>query len=227
MPFTPRVSTNDIIRKGSYIRSFAVYYQNTIESLIKQGHFSELEIHRGFYTLIGAMDGILRSLENNTRTLDGYLRYIPIVKQWIEAKTLSDEASMQHYYNDVRAFIHKDSREIAEAIKGTLKNRVIIDEERMPEYKEIMYKVAQDCIEFCCNEFRKDIENYQKRTRVSWEEKVQILRIEDEKFVAERSEEPEMLKNNEGQGVLWRQRVRQENRQRNKTSSTNNQGNLG
>ena len=50
----------------------------------------------------------------------------------------------------------------------------------MPAYLNCMQEIAIDYVEFCLDKFRKDIDEYRPKKRVTWKEQSEVAQISDE-----------------------------------------------
>jgi hypothetical protein len=116
--------------------------------------------------------------------------------------------SVTYSYNDIHAFINKDAKSVARKISG--KEKPKISPEKMPAYLDCMHEIAVDCVEFCLDKFRRDIEAYRAEHHVTWAQKSEIAQITDKKHhegQRVKRKDSEELKDNEGNRQDWRARM--------------------
>jgi hypothetical protein len=184
-----------------YIMFYREHREEEIDKIM-EGNFSEKEINAGLSKIMLGVSGIIRSLtfaENVTE----YLMAIPSIRENIYKKDRQQNAAKKnHYYDDIHAFINKD----AEKVSDKVDLEPPIADNRMPEYLEIMYGIAVDCIDVCLDKFKLDIEEYQSRKRVSWAERVTLkTTIDGQQMVT-----IEPLENNEGNRIEWKERIKKD-----------------
>ena len=194
------IHVRDIMK--DYVTFYREHREEELDK-IKEGNFSEEEINAGLSEIILAVSGIIRSL-TFANDVTEYLVAIPTIRENIYNKDRQQYAAKKitHDYDNIHAFINKD----AEKVSDKVDLEPPIADNRMPEYLEIMYGIAVDCIDVCLDKFKLDIEEYQSRKRVSWAERVTLkTTIDGQQMVT-----IEPLKNNEGNRIEWKERIKKD-----------------
>lgn len=173
----------------------------------KRRIFGEKEVNAGLTWIICGVPNIIQSTLEYATSLDQFLLVIPKIRENIFNPEKQRAAqTITHSYRDIHDFLNRD----AEGVKEMLGRKTKIPPEKMPAYLDCMHEIAIDCVEFCLDKFRRDIELYRAEHHVTWAQKSEIAQIADRKHhegqkVKKRGFED--LQDNEGNRKDWRARI--------------------
>jgi hypothetical protein len=193
------------IMRSNYASCYKLHREEELDE--KRKILGEKELNAGLSQIVvGVPDAIQNTLEYAT-SLDQFLLVIPKIRENIFNPEKQKAAQTITYsYNDIHDFLNRD----VEGVKEMLGRKAKITPEKMPAYLDCMYEIVVDCVEFCLDKFRRDIESYRAENHVTWAQKSEIAQIVDRKHhegqkVKKRGFED--LRDNEGSRKDWRDRI--------------------
>ena len=205
------------IMKDNYTGWYEMDKQELLDE--KRAIFGEKEINAGLLPIVCGVPNIIQNTLEYANSIDQFLLVIPKIRENIFNISRQKSAQRITYsYNDIHAFINKDE----EGILRKIDSRIKIPSEKIADYMDCMYEIAIDCIDFCLDKFRRDIEEYRAEGHVAWAQKVEVAQIVDRKHhegqkVKKRGSED--LQDNEGNRVEWRAKI--ESRKARRTNKEN------
>jgi hypothetical protein len=191
------IDVRDIMK--DYVTFYREHREEELDK-IKEGNFSEEEINAGLSKIVLGVSDIIRSLKFADDVAE-YVAAIPSIRENIYNKDRQQYAvkKITHDYDDIHAFINKD----AEKVSNKIDLEPPIADSRMPEYLDIMYSIAVDCIDICLEKFKLDIEEYKSKKHISWAEKVtHKATVDGQQMVISKP-----MKDNEGNREDWKARM--------------------
>lgn len=187
----------------------------------KRKVFGEKEINAGLSRIVVEAPDIIQNTLEYANSPDQFLRVIPKIRENIFNPEKQKAAQTITYsYNDIHAFINKDEESVIRKIGRKAK----IPSEKMPAYLDCMREIAIDCVEFCLDKFRRDIEAYRAEHHITWAQKSEIAQIVDRKHhegqkVKKRGFED--LRDNEGSRKDWRAKIADKKARNDKENASN------
>lgn len=202
------------VMKSNYTGCYELDREEFLDE--KRKIFGEKEVNAGLSRIVVEAPDIIQNTLEYANYPDQFLRVIPKIRENIFNPEKQKAAQKITYsYNDIHAFINKDEESVIRKIGRKAK----IPSEKMPAYLDCMREIAIDCVEFCLDKFRRDIEAYRAENHITWAQKSEIAQIVDRKHhegqkVKKRGFED--LRNNEGNRKDWLTRVAEKKARTNK-----------
>ena len=193
------------IMKSNYTGCYELDREEFLDE--KRKIFGEKEVNAGLLRSVVEAPNIIQNTLEYTNSTDQFLLVIPKIRENIFNPQKQRAAQTITYsYRDIHDFINKDEESVIRKIGRKTK----IPPEKMPAYLDCMREIAIDCVEFCLDKFRRDIEAYRAENHVIWAQQSEIAQIVDRKHhegqkVKKRGFED--LIDNEGNRKDWRARV--------------------
>jgi len=206
------------IMKGNYPTLYKLDREEFLNE--KRERVGEKEVNALLTEIVCGVPDIIQSTLEYSNSVDKFLLVIPRIRSNIFDREKQKTAQRMNYiYRDIHDFLNKDPEGIQEML-GLKK--IKIPPEKMPAYLDCMREIAIDCVEFCLDKFRRDIEDYMAENHVTWAQKVEVAQIVDRKHhegqnIKKRGFED--LQDNEGNRVKWRTEI--ESRKARKTNKEN------
>lgn len=173
----------------------------------KRKIFGEKEINAGLSRIVVEVPTAIQMTIEYAASLDQFLLAIPKIRENIFNPEKQKAAQrIFHSYQDIHDFINKDAKGVAEMLGRKAK----IPPEKMPAYLDCMREIAIDCVEFCLDKFRRDIETYRAEHHITWADRAEIATIVDRKHhEGQRVKRKgfEEIKDNEGNRENWRTKL--------------------
>jgi hypothetical protein len=193
------------IMKSNYTGCYELDREEFLDE--KRKIFGEKEVNAGLSRIVVEVPDIIQNTLEYANSPDQFLRVIPKIRENIfnpEKQMVAQ--TITHSYRDIHDFLNKD----IEGVEEMLGRKAKIPPEKMPAYLDCMREIAIDCVEFCLDKFRRDIEAYRAESHVTWAQKSEIAQIVDRKHhegqkVKKRGFED--LRDNEGNRKDWRARI--------------------
>ncbi len=211
------IDIKDIADCGYYFR---IPHSESIKSY-SSDKISIEEIKKCASSIIGALSSIIRDF-NFVRDPAHCQILANGLRRGLE-ENYQNNLHQGMYYEDLNAFL-TGNLEIINSESVRLKKPVT--EEQVP----IVAAMARECITLCLDEFDKDIKAYAEKKRIKWADKVErvkiVEKVEGSGIYTIKRMGDEDLRDNEGNSKTWKDRIRENKRQKTANENENKNGSL-
>ena len=198
------INLRDII-KSNYTSCYKIHRAEELDE--KRKIFGEKEINSALSKIVCGVPDAIEDTIKYFNSIDQFLLAIPKIRENIfnpEKQLIAQ--TITYSYRDIHDFLNKD----VEGVEEMLGRKTKIPSEKMPAYLDCMREIAIDCVEFCLDKFRRDVETYRAENHVTWAQKSEIAQIVDRKHHEGQKAKKrgfEDLRDNEGNRKDWLARI--------------------